>query len=69
MGRYGNGIGFGSGHRHWLGHGDRRGSWDEFNRDDHDVEDWVCRWLGTSHGNVGGGYCVDSNVWKHDING
>ena len=39
----------------WLGHRNRRGSWNEFNSDDHDDEDWVCRWLGTSHGDVAAG--------------
>ena len=39
----------------WLGHRNRRGSWDELNSDDHDDEDWVFRWLGTSHGDVAAG--------------
>ncbi len=69
MGWHGDRIGHGSGQRHWSGHGDRRGCWNEFNSDNYDDEDWVCRWHGTSHGDVGGGYCVDSNVWSHDING
>ena len=53
----------------WLGHRNRRGSWYELNSDDHDDEDWVCRWLCTSRGDVGGGYCEESNVWGHDTNG
>ena len=69
MGWYGDSIGHGSGQRHWLGHGDQRGSWNELNGDDHDDEDWVCQWLGHSHGDVGGGHCVDSNVWGHNSNG
>ena len=68
MGGHGDRIGLGICQRQWLGHRDRHGSWDEFNSDDHDDEDWVCRWLGTSHGDVAG-CCVDSSVWSFDING
>ena len=69
MGRYCNSIGLGIGQRHWSGHGDRRGWSNELNGDNHDDEDWVCQWLGNSHGDVGGRCCVDSNVWGNDING
>ena len=69
MGRYGDSIGLGSCQQHGFGHGDRRGCWNELNGDDHDDTDWVHRWLSTNHGNVGGGCCIDSNVWKHNSNG
>ncbi len=70
MGWYGDSTGHGSGQRQWLGHGNRRGGWNEFNSDDYDDSDWLCRWLGTSHGDVAG-CCVDSNIfdWKHNKNG
>ena len=69
MGWYGDGIGHGSRQRHRFGHGNRRGCWDKLNGDDHDDEGWVYRWLGTSHGDLNGGHCVDSNVWGHITNG
>ena len=69
MGWHGDSIGIGSGQQHWFGHRDRRGGWNEFNGDDHDNEDWVCRWLGNSHGDLASGDCIDSNVWGHDKNG
>ena len=68
MGWYGNGIRLGSGQRHWLGHDNRRGCWDEFNSHDHDHQIKHCRWLGTSHGDLAS-CCVDSNVWGHNTNG
>ena len=40
----------------------------EFNSDDHDDTDWVYRWHSSSHADVGGGCCVDSNVWNPDSN-
>ena len=52
MGWYSDSIGLGSGQQHWLGQGDRRRSCDKFNGHDYDDEDWVCQWLGHSHGDV-----------------
>ena len=69
MGWHGNRIGLGSNQWEWFGHRDRRGCWNKLNSDNYHDEDWVCQWLGTSHGDVGGGYSVDSNIWVHDING
>ena len=68
MGWHGNGIGFGNNQSEWLGHGDRCSCCDEFNGDDHDDENWVCWWLGASHGDVTS-WRIDSNIWGHDING
>ena len=62
MGWYGDRIGLDICQRHWFCHGDRCGCWDELNGEDHDDEDWVCRWLGTSHGDLNGGHCIDSSV-------
>ena len=68
MGWHGNSIRHGSGQQHGLGHGDRRGSCDKFNGDDHDDQSRHRRWFGHSHGDVTG-CCIDSNVWGNDING
>ena len=50
MGWHSNLIGHGSGQRLGLGHGDRRSSWNQFNRDDHNDQNWVLRWHSKRHG-------------------
>ena len=68
MGWYSNSVGCGSNQWKWFGHRNPRGGCDKFNSDDYDDQNWVCRWLGTSHGDVTS-CSVDSNIWSHDING
>ena len=68
MGWHGDRIRNGSNQWEWFGHGNPRGVCDKFNSDDHDEEDWVCRWLGTSHGDIAC-CCIETNVWNSSQNG
>ena len=69
MGWHSDCIGLGSNQRHGLGLRNRCGFFDEFNSDDHDDQSRHSWWLGTSHGDIVTGCCIDSDVWAHDLNG
>ena len=68
MGWHSDRIGLGSNQWLWFRHGDRRGCCHKFNSNDHHDESSHCGWLGTSHRDIIS-CCIDSNIWRHDING